>query len=83
MRYITDQTVWHDNGHYVIGIAGEKALAETCGDKRGAESRARVYSAAYDLLRAAEKIIATWQKGDLAAAVRDLDNAVYKARGWQ
>ena len=83
MRYILDQTVWYDNGHYIIGLRDEKVLAVTCGDKRGAESRARVYSAAYDLLHAAEKVIARWEKGDLAAAVQNLDNAVFKARGWQ
>jgi hypothetical protein len=89
MHYITHQTVWADfdedgtNGHYIIGLRDEKVLAVTCGDKRGAQSRARVYSAAYDLLQAAEKLIARWEKGDLAAAVRELDDAVYKARGWQ
>ena len=65
MRYILDQTVWHDNGHYIIGLRDEKVLAVTCGDKRGAESRARVYSAAYDLLHAAEKVIARWEKGQV------------------
>ena len=89
MRYTLEQTVWTDfdedgaNGHYIIGLLDEKVLAVTCGDKRGAESRARVYSAAYDLLKAAETLIARWEKGDLAAAVRELDNAVYKARGWK
>jgi hypothetical protein len=84
MRYIPHQTVWRDlDGHYIIGIADEKVLAATCGNKRGAESRARVYSAAYDLLQAAEKVIARWEKGDLAAAIREMDDAVYKARGWK
>jgi len=89
MRYILDQTVWPDfdedgrNGHYIIGLRDKKVFAVTCGENRGAESRARVYSAAYDLLRAAEKVIARWENGDLAAAIRDLDDAVYKARGHQ
>jgi hypothetical protein len=85
MRYLLDQTVWfdHHQGHYLIGLLDEKPLAATCGDRRGAESRARVYSAAYDLLRAAENVIARWEKGDLAAAVRELDAAVFKARGWK
>jgi hypothetical protein len=84
MRYILDQTVWFHEGQYIIGLRDEKKpLAITYGDRRGAESRARVYSAAYDLLAAAENVIAKWQKGDLAAAVQELDNAVFKARGWQ
>ena len=83
MRDLIGQTVWYDDGHYVIGFDHEIVLAATCGDKRGAESRARVYLAAHDLLKAAEQVIARWKKGDLAEAVRKLDNAVYKARGWQ
>jgi hypothetical protein len=33
------------------------------------------------LLRAAEKIIANWESGDLAAAVWELDRAVKRAKG--
>jgi hypothetical protein len=39
--------------------------------------------AAPDLLKAGEEVIATWTRGDLAAAVRKLDAAIAKARGRQ
>ena len=36
---------------------------------------------AEDLLAAAEKVIARWERGDLAAAVRELNAAVDQAKG--
>jgi hypothetical protein len=36
--------------------------------------------AARDLLEAAEKVVARWKRGDLAAAVRELDAAIAKAK---
>jgi hypothetical protein len=40
----------------------------------------RLCLAALDLLEAAEKVVARWERGDLAGAVRDLDAAIAKAR---
>jgi hypothetical protein len=41
----------------------------------------RLQLAARGLLEAAEKVIAAWKSGDLAAAVRELDNAIKNAKG--
>jgi len=41
----------------------------------------RLRLAASDLLEAAEKVVARWQQGDLAEAVRELDAAITKATG--
>src|SRR3984893_5797246 len=41
----------------------------------------RLQLAARALLNAAEKVIASWERGDLAAAVRELDNAIANAKG--
>jgi len=38
-------------------------------------------SAIPELLAAAESVIARWDNGDLAAAVRNLSNAIARARG--
>ena len=40
----------------------------------------RLRNAARDLLDAAELVVARWERGDLAAAVRDLDAAIAKAK---
>jgi hypothetical protein len=37
--------------------------------------------AAHDLLDAAELVVARWEQGDLAEAVRDLSAAILKAKG--
>jgi hypothetical protein len=37
--------------------------------------------AARDLLEAAELVVARWERGDLAEAVRGLDSAIAKAKG--
>jgi hypothetical protein len=41
----------------------------------------RLRLAARDLLDAAELVVARWERGDLAAAVRELDAAIAKAKG--
>jgi hypothetical protein len=41
----------------------------------------RLRNAARDLLDAAELVVARWERGDLAAAVRDLDAVIAKAKG--
>jgi hypothetical protein len=41
----------------------------------------RLRLAARDLLEAAELVVARWEKGDLAAAVRQLDDEIAKAKG--
>ena len=40
----------------------------------------RLRLAARDLLETAEKVVARWERGDLAAAVRELDAAITKAK---
>lgn len=41
----------------------------------------RLRLAAPDLLEAAEKVVARWERGDLAAAIRELDAAIAEAKG--
>jgi hypothetical protein len=41
----------------------------------------RLRLAANDLLEAAELVVARWERGDLAEAVRELDAAIAKAKG--
>jgi len=41
----------------------------------------RLRLAARDLLEAAEKVVARWERGDLAEAVRELNEAVTRAKG--
>jgi hypothetical protein len=41
----------------------------------------RLRLAASDLLAAAELVVARWERGDLAGAVRQLDAAIAKAKG--
>jgi hypothetical protein len=41
----------------------------------------RLRLAARDLLDAAEMVVARWEQGDLAEAVRQLDDAIAKAKG--
>jgi|HubBroStandDraft_6_1064221.scaffolds.fasta_scaffold1550788_3 hypothetical protein len=41
----------------------------------------RLRVAARDLLDAAEAVVARWERGDIAGAVRDLDDAIAKAKG--
>jgi len=41
----------------------------------------RIQLGARDLLSAAEKVIASWKTGDLAAAVRELENTIANAKG--
>jgi hypothetical protein len=45
------------------------------------EANARLIAAAPDLLEAAEKVVAAWESGDLAAAVRQLNGAIELAKG--
>jgi hypothetical protein len=45
------------------------------------EANACLIAAAPDLLEAAEKVIASWERGDLAGAVRQLDAAIELAKG--
>lgn len=43
-------------------------------------ANARLIAATPELLEAAEEVLANWSSGDLAAAVRELDAAVKKAK---
>jgi len=51
--------------------------------KRGPhdEANAILIAAAPKLLKAAEKVVIRWEKGDLAQAVRELDTAIATAKG--
>jgi hypothetical protein len=44
-------------------------------------ANADLIAAAPELLEAAEQVIANWERGDLAAPVRNLDAATARARG--
>ena len=55
----------------------EELLAEVYGDAE--DANARLIAAAPDLLAAGNAILAAWDKGDLAAAVRTLSAAITKA----
>jgi hypothetical protein len=44
-------------------------------------ANALLIAAAPDLLECAEAVLASWEKGDLAGAVRQLDAAVANAKG--
>jgi hypothetical protein len=47
----------------------------------GLDDDLRLRLAASDLLAAAELVVARWERGDLADAVRELDAAIAKAKG--
>ena len=69
-------------GEWMIAGAKPGYLAEVrdCGSG-DVEANARLIAAAPDLLEAAESVIATWERGDLAGAVCALDEAIAKAKG--
>jgi hypothetical protein len=46
-----------------------------------AEANASLIAAAPELLKAAERVVSRWEKGDLAEAVRELDAAIATAKG--
>ena len=54
-------------------------VAELRGPDR--EANAKLIAAAPDLLQAAKEVIAAWERGDLAAAVRGLACTVREAEG--
>jgi hypothetical protein len=58
-------------------------VCDTNEDRPAAEQEANacLIAAAPDLLEAAEKVIASWERGDLAGAVRQLDAAIELAKG--
>lgn len=64
-------------------VHGEHKVCDTNEDRPAEEQEANamLIAAAPDLLQAAEKVIANWETGDLAAAVRALGNAVVLAKG--
>lgn len=45
------------------------------------DDEVRLRLASQDLLEAAKKVVSRWQRGDLAAAIRELDTAIAKATG--
>jgi hypothetical protein len=58
---------------------------EVCDDEHNSRATwfdddMRLRLAARDLLEAAEKVVARWERGDLAEAVRELDAAIAKAK---
>jgi hypothetical protein len=66
----------------ILGADGLTIL-RFAGSRHRCAKNVRLIAAAPDLLEAGEDVIATWEKGDLAAAVRKLDAAIAKARGRQ
>jgi hypothetical protein len=61
----------------------EYKVCDTNEDRPAAEQQANalLIAAAPDLLEAAEKVIAAWESGGLASAVRQLDAAIELAKG--
>lgn len=45
------------------------------------EANARLIASAPDLLESAQKVVARWEQGDLAEAVRELDAVIAEAMG--
>jgi hypothetical protein len=64
-------------------VHGEEKVCDTNEDRpyEEQEANAILIAAAPELLEAAEQVIANWESGDLAAAVRNLDAAVLTAKG--
>lgn len=64
-------------------VHGEEKVCDTneSRPREEQEANAMLIAAAPDLLEAAEQVIASWEKGDLARAVRDLDAAICTAKG--
>lgn len=66
-----------------LQATGIYLIAEVRTDHGGEMDRANadLLFAAPDLLEAADKVLAAWESGDLATAVRELSAAVEKAKG--
>jgi hypothetical protein len=65
---------------HIADLAQEPGI-EGPGDTFRADFIVLACNTYHDFVEAAEEVIATWEKGDLAAAVRKLDAAIAKARG--
>jgi len=65
--------VWTDEGH------GSVMIATTGGFDK--EANARLIAAAPELYAAGRAVVASWERGDLAGAVRSLAAAIAKAEG--
>jgi hypothetical protein len=61
----------------------EIVIKDADGNERAAwrDDDMRLRRAAPELLEAAEAVVACWERGDLAAAVRDLEAAIARAKG--
>src|ERR1700736_6345257 len=70
---------FYDGGMPVNEIAIEDAEYTELATWQDEDLRLRL--AASDLLEAAELVVARWESGDLAEAVRGLDSAIAKAKG--
>jgi len=73
-----DDLVFSANGLHIATVGNEHQPDQSAEE---ITANARLIAAAPDLLAAAEKVIASWQSGDLAAAVRQLDAAIDLAKG--
>ena len=71
-------SLYQDNQTAIMADGQTEAVAFV--PEWGYQSDARLIAAAPDLLGAAEQVIASWESGDLAAAVRQLQDAVNKAK---
>ena len=68
---------------YIDMTVNEIAVCDVDGNELAAwyDDDMRLRLAARDLLEAAELVVARWEQGDLADAVRELDAAIAKAKG--
>ena len=69
-----------ETGRTIIGDNEGRAIFCTC---LATEAEKNMAKAAPRLLRAAARVVANWERGDLAHAVRELDAAIRTAEGRQ
>jgi lipopolysaccharide biosynthesis regulator YciM len=67
------------DGRYLVWVGPELTARDISGSE--AEANARLIAAAPDLLAAARAVLAAWEAGDLAAATRQLTDAIARAEG--
>ncbi len=70
----------YGNGEPVTALDGVEIERAYCILRSSLHEIKRAISDDRELLRAAKKVIANWNKGDLAAAVRSLDAAISRRK---
>jgi len=82
-KFYADETteLWFD--HYAEMQINEIAIEDADHEELAVwqDEDLRLRLAASDLLAAAELVVARWERGDLAEALRGLDAAIAKAKG--